>query len=95
MQQLAVRIMQYFATSDLQEFAGGGKFGSALLPQFGAIFHASSIMRCLAVGEAQDAGFYPVSMRHEERSAKGAAFVVRMGGDTKQAKRQAESSGGK
>jgi hypothetical protein len=61
MHQLAVGIVQNLMVGDAEDSAGGGELGSTLPPELSIVLHSPAIMRRLAVGETQQAGFHTIA----------------------------------
>jgi hypothetical protein len=77
--QITIGKVQHFMRGDAEHFAGCGEFSPTQLPQLGRTNGFASEMGGLSVCQAEDAGFYAVTMSHEQRGAEGCALIVRMG----------------
>ena len=87
--------MQYFMPSHTQHLACGSQFRAPLAAQRAIVVHASAKVRGLPISKAQQAGVRSVTMSHQQRAAKGAAFIIGMCSNAEQAKVQPRASAGK
>jgi hypothetical protein len=79
--ELAVLVVEDLVLGDAEDVAGGGEL---LAAQFAELFGGgcgAAIGAGLAVGEAEDVGFYAACGGEREGSAEGKALVVGVGDD--------------
>src|SRR5580704_17279326 len=80
--ELAVKVVEHLAVIDVEDLERLGKFGASQSSQFFVRRRAAAVARGRAFGQADDRGLDPTLVIVEQRAAKGAGLVVRMGGNT-------------